>query len=178
MLLAKPNGMSEYELLNLLKQLSRFRFINKIFKNNLALFHSHFILFHCLYKLRLNLLEQRLSLLEISSLNIQLYPFTNNSHQVNELIESDALQDYYLDAKQIDDHTENSLSEMIDSFWNILIVNDARPKALATLGVCDPVNDDQIKKAWRKLVMKNHPDRGGDSNTLQLINKAFTILIP
>lgn len=176
-LLTQPNGISEYDLLQLLKHQSRFSFVRQIFENNLSLFYAHFILFHCLYKLRVHLLDQQLNQLEISALNIQLHLYTNNASETA-LIEADPMQAFYLDATQIDNHNESSLSEMIGNFWHTLIVHDARPQALLTLGLCDPVSDDQIKKTWRKLVMKYHPDRGGDTKTLQSINKAFNILIP
>ena len=176
-LLSEPDGISEYDLLQLLKHQSRFSFVRQIFENNLSLFYAHFILFHCLYKLRVHLLDQQLNQLEISALNIQLHLYANSSSTTG-LVEADPMQAFYLDATQIDKQNETSLSEMIGNFWHTLIAHDARPDALAALGLCDPVNDDQIKKTWRKLVMQHHPDRGGDSKTLQSINKAFNILIP
>lgn len=34
-------------------------------------------------------------------------------------------------------------------------------------------NLDDIKKIYRQLASKNHPDKGGDTETMQLINTAF-----
>jgi len=44
------------------------------------------------------------------------------------------------------------------------------------LGVEKDATPDQIKKAYRKLAVKNHPDKGGDEATFKEIQKAFDIL--
>ena len=44
------------------------------------------------------------------------------------------------------------------------------------LGVDKSSNPDVIKKAYRKLSMKHHPDRGGDSQKMKEINDAYQIL--
>jgi len=177
-LLIEAKSLTEYELLELLKKRSRFSFIKCIFDNNLSLFHSHFILFHCLYSLRVTLQQQETGILNISVLSIQLSPYNGISHNNSQLLDQpDPLQDYYLDPLNLDSTDEKELDNMIDEFWHKLVANEARPEALATLGLKDPVNETEIKKVWRKLVMQHHPDRGGDSHTLQSINKAFNILI-
>jgi curved DNA-binding protein len=46
----------------------------------------------------------------------------------------------------------------------------------STLGVGKNATDDDIKKAYRKLAMKHHPDRGGDEATFKKISEAYDIL--
>ncbi len=46
----------------------------------------------------------------------------------------------------------------------------------STLGVTETASDDEIKKAYKKLAMKHHPDRGGDTTTLQSISQAYDTL--
>lgn len=41
------------------------------------------------------------------------------------------------------------------------------------LGVNETASHDQIKKAYRKQSLKNHPDRGGNKEEFQKINEAF-----
>jgi curved DNA-binding protein len=44
------------------------------------------------------------------------------------------------------------------------------------LGVPRTATDDDIRQAFRKLAMRHHPDRGGDSSRFQEINEAHSVL--
>ncbi|MCL2451887.1 molecular chaperone DnaJ [Candidatus Saccharibacteria bacterium] len=45
-----------------------------------------------------------------------------------------------------------------------------------TLGVQKGASDDEIKKAFRKLAVKHHPDKGGDEAKFKEINEAYEVL--
>lgn len=45
-----------------------------------------------------------------------------------------------------------------------------------TLGVNEGANEDELKKAYRSLAMKHHPDRGGDQAKFQEIQEAYDVL--
>ena len=44
------------------------------------------------------------------------------------------------------------------------------------LGVNENSSDDEIKKAYRKLSLKHHPDRGGNAEEFKKINEAYSTL--
>jgi DnaJ-class molecular chaperone len=45
-----------------------------------------------------------------------------------------------------------------------------------TLGIDRTANEDDIKRAYRKMAMKHHPDRGGDQAEFQKIQEAYSVL--
>jgi len=45
-----------------------------------------------------------------------------------------------------------------------------------TLGVARTATDEEIKRAFKKLAMKHHPDRGGDEQQFKAINEAYATL--
>lgn len=52
-------------------------------------------------------------------------------------------------------------------------------KARRTLGFAatEPLTKDQVKKRWRTLCMKHHPDKGGDAAKMAEINAAYELLV-
>ena len=52
----------------------------------------------------------------------------------------------------------------------------ATPDYYKTLGVPRTATADEIKKAFRKLARKHHPDAGGDEAKFKEINEAYEVL--
>jgi len=46
----------------------------------------------------------------------------------------------------------------------------------ATLGVGQKADDAAIKQAYRKLIRKHHPDKGGDAEVFRSIQQAYEVL--
>lgn len=142
--------------------------------NIAGLFRIHFLLFHVLYLLQDELLQGQQACLEISPLNLQMHPF--DTAQQHDITEYDALRAFYCNLSNLDDVDEQQLGRWLGKFWASLPANEKRQQALATLELQDPVDDMAIKEQYRRLVMRCHPDRGGDNETLQSINVAMKFL--
>jgi DnaJ-class molecular chaperone len=50
------------------------------------------------------------------------------------------------------------------------------PDYYKTLGLTNTASQDEIKKAYRKLSLKHHPDRSGEKEKFQELNEAYEVL--
>jgi hypothetical protein len=169
-----PEGLTEYYLIRRLHDEGYFGELDPPPASPHALFCVHFQLFHVLYRLRDHLWQTQKAYLEIDTFKIRLLPYQPGNRALRT---PDALRDYYLDLSNLKTTTEQDVHELIASFWTRLQRRDQRAAALAELGLSAPVGDEIIKKTYRRLVMKHHPDRGGDKERLQAVNRAVDVLL-
>ena len=168
-----PEGIGEYDLMTNLKSQGYFDFLSQPALPH-ELFQTHFFLFHALYLLSNQLLEQKAFLLEIHTLKIQLLPYQGGE---NALQVDAKLKSYYLDFNNLENTTEDDVYDMLASFWNKYNKFENRDEALAELGLKDPVDNKEIKETYRRLIMKYHPDRGGNTEKLQKLNDVIKSLL-
>lgn len=69
----------------------------------------------------------------------------------------------------------------VETFWHSS-VNPARPlmqrqQALSVLGLPPNATPQQIKRRYRALAKRHHPDRGGDQQQMQRIIAAYEYLM-
>ena len=101
-LLDEQQGISEFALIQRLKQQQHPLFINADLSDTLSLFRTHFILFHSLYVLRDSLRAAGTYDVLINPLRIQLQPaLTTPAAEQNALNTSDPLRAYYLDLEHL-----------------------------------------------------------------------------
>ena len=174
-ILSVEQEKNEYELLKALQQDER---LNPLLTtgagNSLALFRAHFLLFHALYQLADELAQSEQALLEITPLAIRWREYQAGQQA---LAQPDAVRDYYLDWQNYDKTDAQQVDELIASFWVGMHRLDNRGDALAALGLSDPVDDETIRKAYQRLAMQHHPDRGGDEEKIQRVNAAIKLLL-
>src|SRR5690554_7283425 len=72
--------------------------------------------------------------------------------------------DYYLDLNNLDT-SEESIEQLLNSFWLKMRIPEQHPEDFAILELTPPVSANQIKAQYRKLAMQHHPDRGGCEQT-------------
>lgn len=169
-----PQGFKEYDLIDFLNK--KHIFHNKNIKKSpsLQIFQKHFLLFHVLYLISEKLIKHKSGSLKISPLLIQKLDHVDAETEIGEF---DPLRDYYMDINNMKKATEETVEGLLTSFWEQFLNNDQRKKALDTLGLCDPVDDHEIKSNYHRLANTHHPDKGGDSEKIQAINKAYAALI-
>ena len=171
---AHPEGLSELQLIRQLRDILPASELVETAYNGLALFRRHFLLFHYLYRLQILLWHQQAGHLQISPLCIQLLPYRAGPL---ELTEDDPLRDYYLELDHLDSTSKTDVEAMLQKFWQRFRNPAGRKEALCALGLVDPVDDAEIKRRYRKLAMEHHPDRGGSTDALQVINAAIRVLL-
>jgi len=171
---SQPMGISEYDLMQWLKEAGHEQFKNIMFSNRLSLFQSHFILFHSLYRLKVKLWEEKSAGLDINTLKIILLPVSEFADTA--IDHQDPLMDYYLDINNLKNTTDKDVADLLEKFWRTLNDVERRSVALIELELEEPVSYGEIKQQHRRLVMKHHPDRGGDKEKLQTINAAMDLL--
>jgi hypothetical protein len=175
---AEPAGLSE---LALIKRLQRkpWSLIGEVkFHDPAALYPVHFLVFHVLYRLRDQLAAESLAL-HISPLVIRLER-SNIVAGTGMPDGEDKLRTFYLDLGGYE-LPEEDILKMVDDFWTGR--SDTGPdsreleEASVTLGFKEmPDSFAEIKQQFRRAVMKEHPDRGGDTERIQALNQAFSVL--
>ncbi len=170
-----PEGISEFELLARLDADPNNAFHKGDLRDSLNLFQTHFLLFHALYRLQVALVEEGAAYLEISALCIRLHPLRESERQ--SLSAHDPLRDYYLDLGNLDETQQADVDEMLGNFWQRYLLQDHRLEYLAVLELDEGASNSDIRSQYRRMAMQHHPDRGGDTETLQKINEAYAALM-
>lgn len=170
----RPEGVDEYTLLKTFGGDDEQRPLPDAFADNLAMFRAHFVLFHTLYRLRDRLRARKAADMDIHTLCIRLLPYQKGEQA---LTSPDSLRAYYLDLSHLEKTTREDVSALFARFARLFCAHTGRAEALAVLGLEDPVDDAAIKQRYRKLVMTHHPDRGGDTEQLKILNAAIDVLL-
>lgn len=164
----------EFDIIRYLQSIKRIP--ENVLQQSLSMFRCHFLIFNCLYRLKIkgHLLQQYS--LDISSLQIRLVNFKQN-HRVNNALDNyDPLACFYLDFEHVNQMDELEINKLLDNFWQNYFTPKQHSQALKELDLTAPVDIKTIKKQYRRLVMRHHPDRGGDPHKLVAINQAMSCL--
>lgn len=173
-----PEGLSELALIKALQR-PPWQLIGEVsYHDPEKLYPVHFLLFHTLYRLRDQLAETGESL-HISPLGIHL--------TLDDVVGGQGLPDavdklraFYLDLSQYR-LSEAEIQRMMNDFWagqsGTAPDPDDALAAANTLGF-EEVPDEfpEVKQRFRRAVMHAHPDRGGDTQSIQALNAAFSVL--
>ncbi len=173
---AHPKGMTELDLMDQLAAAGHHLFGREARSHPAALYRAHFLLFHTLYRLRFQLIDEGLHL-EIHCLDIHLRPAKLALEDEQALAERDGLAAFYLDLTNLEGMDDAAVERLITDGLRRALGSTGREEALAELGLAEGATPAQIRNRYRRLAMRHHPDRGGDTETLQRINNAYQRLM-
>ncbi len=169
----------EYEVIGHLQSIGRIP--TKSLRQPLSLFRCHFLIFNALYRLQYLTHQHQQYQISISSIRIELLPYpkfgTSNDKNISH---HDSLALFYTDLSQLNQTREQDVTRLLKSFWEEFLCPKRKQNALTTLGI-DPQDMNRIdfpfiKKQYRRLIMKHHPDRGGSSEKMIAIHQAMQCL--
>jgi hypothetical protein len=176
-------GISEFELITLLKQPPYSLFDEDALRDPLTLFQTHFVLFHSLYHLRNEWREQKVGELDIRATQIKLDSILSFDAGLQA---SDPLADYYLDWTNLSATDQAGVNDLLNSFWQKMagvddshyFSQEAVNEAILTLQITsiEYLSLAQLKQQYRKLQHAKHPDKGGSVEDSQQVLQAYTTL--
>ena len=195
-------GVSEYELIEILKKAPYHFFDDASLREPLMLFKTHFIVFHALYQLKRSWIEQGEGVLDIHTLNIKLnqesaHSDKNSTHgdnykdkesqdKVGAITEADALAEYYLDWGNFEKADRKSVDALLNAFWHRMASGNAHTveqediadaHALLGLPQDEHVSLSVLKRVYKKALQLVHPDKGGTQQEAQDVIHAYQLLL-
>ncbi len=84
--------------------------------------------------------------------------------------------EHYRDYERFFSATEDSISELLESFWAKFNAYEEKDIAYKILGVESGSSLREINEAYRNLISLHHPDKGGDAEEFIKIRQAFESL--
>lgn len=150
-------------------------------RESLSLFQAHFLVMNALYQLRQSFPAKGVGRLFISTLSTVFTPANSPSDTEQsgsqELTEENGkLTEYYLSWDNLTSASDDSVDQLLKSFWRRYGGQEDRQNALYLLELQEPVTMQQIKRRYREKAMSWHPDRGGSNEQLAELNNALGVL--
>ncbi len=173
------DGLSEYALIKMLQQPPWCVFKSVDLADSLVMFRCHFVLFNALYNLSEDWREQGVGELDIHTLKIRLLPATQHNPG---LTDHDNLKAYYLNWDNFTATTSDDVDALLDDFWqrmstgNVAAGDVQKARQIMGFEQEDALSLMAVKKRYRQLLQRHHPDKGGDTAKAQQISSAYRML--
>lgn len=134
-----------------------------------ALFDAHFLTRHALYQLQNRYLSEETFILDLGLTKISRTLYQAGCTAITA---HDPVKDYYLDIEQYLKTSEDEVDDLLKDFWKQYLAHGSKHADLDTLELPDNASYSEIKKQYRLLAQKHHPDKGGDAKRFHQICKA------
>lgn len=176
-LLEQQSHWTEHALIERLKQPPYQLFDDAALRDPLSLFQTHFLVFHCLYQLQAAWRQRQWANLSIHALAIDKYPWSAAEAGLTEV---DPLTDYYLDLTQLTNTSGDDVEQLLEQFWQQMAKGDngtqyqlSLDRACEVMEIERPVSAATLKRQYRRLVHRHHPDKGGSVAAMQQVKAAY-----
>ncbi|ROV57705.1 molecular chaperone DnaJ [Vibrio ponticus] len=177
----QPSGWKVHTLANELIEQGLMPILDS--KPEKDLFKRNFLIMNALYQLQETLYPEQF--LQVEAMNIALLR-SRGMQQGRSIEEYDPLREYYTDWANYEAE-QGEIRRLLDEFWSryrdfvgsdhTKFGNVSRDKALRVFDLHYDATDSEIRKRWRKLALKWHPDRqNGDSEQFRLVCEAWHVL--
>lgn len=171
----QQQSLAIHQLLHELKQVTEIPALDDDVQ--LALFKLNWLMMNALYQLQLEWLHQGYYL-HISTLDIHLRVLPSvQAEAVTQQISVQPLRDYYLNWQNFSETTKEQVQALLDGVWQHYISGDAQQKAYDVLGLSSSASLSLIRKTYRSLAGRYHPDKGGDAQRFMQVREAYEILL-
>ena len=185
-LLSNPKSR-EFEIVQHLQSIGRIP--KNALQQPLSLFRCHFLIFNALYRLQHASHTHQKYQIDISAMMIEVSPypvlnaalseFSNTAHN-QDINTYSPLALFYTDIQQLNQTQEQDVTKLLSDFWQQLRSPHQMQEAFNTLEIPiqshTSIDFKYIKKQYRRLIMKHHPDRGGSANKMIAIRQAMLCL--
>lgn len=169
-----PEGLSEHELIRALRG-QGCEWLPELARRDLfGLFRTHFRLFHALYRLRDQLRERREGDLVPDPLRLRIAAWRPGTAAMDR---ADPVAEWYRDEGRLEATGPREVARMLADMARLRQPAERRQEALAKLGLEEPASDSTIRRRYRELAMRHHPDRGGDARAFVAIQAAVRDLL-
>lgn len=147
------------------------------------LFKRNFLIMNALYQLQTELYPEQW--LQVEAMSIQLFSVVETVGTTPVIDTTHPLREYYLEWTNYqveDDEVKRLLNEFWSNYRRYLGGSSAistidRIQALKLFGLSESATAKDIRKQWRKLAMKHHPDRAtGNADKFRVMCEAWNVL--
>ncbi|MGM0524768.1 MAG: DNA-J related domain-containing protein [Pseudomonadota bacterium] len=179
-LLKGQQQWTEHQLIEQLKQPPYQLFDEQALRDPLSLFRTHFLIFHCLYRLQADWRSNKVAELDIHTLAIKRQPWQPAKAGLQK---ADPLASYYLDLTQLTDTSKDEVEQLLNDFWQAMGQGGSKTPAMPfdeacqTLQLQPPLAKQSLKRQYRRLIHKHHPDKGGSLKKMQNVKAAYQVLV-
>ena len=182
-LISLGKTLKEYEIIRAWKQLGWLP--SNCLDSSLQLFRTHFFIFHQLFHFQKSLLTQQTGRLSIHTLEIKYEAIeaNENAFDIQEtgptqaLSQLDSLLHYYLDWRPMFETQADEIQRLMEFAAAGISKPHRLEEALRRFQLSLPLSAHNIKREYRKLAKRHHPDKGGSVGEIQLINEDKVLLM-